>query len=404
MMMKSAAPRVVVGASLEQPSSLQNLPAWNASSDSAKPVAVLICHGMGQQVPFETLASVAERLQAPDATALPVVRHVHFTDKDDKSRTNWLPRAEISVPGPAGEAAREVHVYEAYWAPLTEGVISLTEVVRFLATAGGYGVWRNVTGKPFERWVFGDERRFRIPIRTPLGLLAALLVVLGLVAINTVLTLVLGANTIGIAGEDSFRGPLLPELTVDLLWLLGIVAAVGVLLWLSSRRHDKGVAPGSPGLPTSGGLEKVALYSLIGALAAVVLIAGLMVYHYLKLHKGPAEHFSLSLTGPAPEFPLWVMIVVWGAAVLASLKARSFFVQYLGDVAIYLDSYKVDKFHTVRQQIKAVAYNTACTLYGARVPGADPAAALAYDHVVLVGHSLGLGGNLRHPECHPAPG
>jgi hypothetical protein len=344
---------------------------------------------MGQQVPFETITGIADRLRDPNS-AVPVVRQVHFVNPHDPSRTQWLPRAEIEVADPDGGPLRPVHVYEAYWAPLTEGVISLTEVVQFLVSAGLGGFWRSFkllppAWRPFERWVFGDEQNYGPQRSTPFLLLGALAVVAALVGINTILTLVFGTHAIGLAAKGT-QAVLLAELTTDLLWLLGTATVALGLLALSIVRHDRAARSGPVALEKLrfGVLEGAGLVATGLLLLAIVLVAGAMVYHYLTLRKGCVDHYTLSITRQTPAFAVWVVTVVWLAAVGASFMARKFLVQFMGDVAIYLNSHKVDKFNAVRQQIKSLTFNTACTIYGARA-----GAALAYDRVVVVGHSLG---------------
>lgn len=120
------------------------------SPQSVETVAVIICHGVGQQVPFETLNSNAGRLvEPPPGTALPasetVVRHVRFVNQDATTgKQPWLPRAEIKVapptPPPVNDeqnnptnasqpqsASVYIQIYYILWTPLPQGQISLTE-------------------------------------------------------------------------------------------------------------------------------------------------------------------------------------------------------------------------------------------------------------------------------------
>jgi hypothetical protein len=390
MSLKQNKPPVEVCHSIEQPSTLQQLPQWPAPlpAPARRPVAVLVCHGMGQQVPFETITGIASRLQA--ATAPPAqVRQVHFVDTEAPSRTQWLPRAEIHVPDPTGAPDQPVHVYEAYWAPLTEGVISLTEVVQFLVSAGLGSLWRSFTLLPlglrrFERWVFGEERNYGVRLLTPIALFFTLGVVAGLVAINTILTLVLATHAAGLAAAGQ-QTVLLAELTTDLLWLLGAAGATLGLLGMSMWRHNRGVKSSNPTSVAFGALELLGLVALGLLLLAIMGIGGAMTYHFLTLRTcSLAGHRTLSITGAVPTFSIATVALVWAGAAGASFAARKFLVQYMGDVAIYLNSHKVDKFHAVRQQIKALTFGTACTLYSARDKHD-----FAYDRVVLVGHSLG---------------
>src|SRR3984893_5855079 len=79
--------------------------------------AVWIVHGMGQQVPFETvdglaegIIRVAEPAPGPDGFA-PKVRVVQIGDQ-----TVQRVELKILVQG----KVQELHLYEAYWAPVTE--------------------------------------------------------------------------------------------------------------------------------------------------------------------------------------------------------------------------------------------------------------------------------------------
>jgi hypothetical protein len=78
--------------------------------------------------------------------------------------------------------------------------------------------------------------------------------------------------------------------------------------------------------------------------------------------------------------------VIWVLLVLASAIVRSFLVQYVGDVAIYVESQTLDRYFQVRDRIKQSVRDTARAVYGA--PGRD-SRRFAYESVFVVGHSLG---------------
>jgi hypothetical protein len=149
--------------------------AHDASSASA-PVAMIVSHGMGEQVPFETLNMVAEALwaqqsrEAMDASAARV-RYVAFGD-------DWLPRVELTLRTGAG-TQREVHLYEVYWAPVTEGKVTARDAVVFLFGAGMRGMRYCARGS-FDRWMFGRRQEFALPRRGLLQLGVALVVLLAL--------------------------------------------------------------------------------------------------------------------------------------------------------------------------------------------------------------------------------
>ncbi len=87
--------------------------------------AVWIVHGMGQQVPFETLEQLAEGLiRAAEVRSKPMFREVRVGN-------TVLQRVELTLPRPNADP-QEVHLYECYWAPMTEGAVQLRDVVSFL--------------------------------------------------------------------------------------------------------------------------------------------------------------------------------------------------------------------------------------------------------------------------------
>jgi hypothetical protein len=93
--------------------------------------AVWVVHGMGQQIPFETLDSLATGIldALPNPTQIkPRLRTVKIADQ-------VLQRVELDIDGEKKDDAGkplnqyELHLYETYWAPKTEGVANLTDVV-----------------------------------------------------------------------------------------------------------------------------------------------------------------------------------------------------------------------------------------------------------------------------------
>ena len=54
---------------------------------------------------------------------------------------------------------KDVHRYEQYWAPITEGRVSLRDVVTFLKDAGPRGLRQ--TFQPFVRFMFGRPVMFQ---------------------------------------------------------------------------------------------------------------------------------------------------------------------------------------------------------------------------------------------------
>jgi hypothetical protein len=132
--------------------------------------AVWIVHGMGQQVPYETLEQLAEGLiraaerSSPGARIKPMFREVRVGN-------TVLQRVELAFPRPSADL-QEVHLYEFYWAPMTEGAVQLRDVVSFLWDGGARGLINFCTG--FARALFGNMVEFSLTWRTPLYLVLTL--------------------------------------------------------------------------------------------------------------------------------------------------------------------------------------------------------------------------------------
>jgi hypothetical protein len=131
---------------------------------------------MGEQVPFETLDAVAEALwarqsDAPMDASNARVRYVAFGDE-------WLPRVELTLRSRESREC-DVHLYEVYWAPLTEGKVTARDAIGFLIGAGLRGIRYCARGS-FDRWMFGRRVVFALPRRGVVQLGAALALLLAL--------------------------------------------------------------------------------------------------------------------------------------------------------------------------------------------------------------------------------
>ncbi len=168
--------------------------AVGAPAKAKERVAVFVAHGMGQQIPFQTLDQVTEGLRRRDP-------RWDSDDPQSEPRPNVetvevdgvpIERVVLELQDAAGKA-HEVHVYEGYWAPLTEGKVTLRDVIVFLFGAGRNGIANG--SQPFRRWMFGEYPAFPAPIRTVIYLLTALAMVGSLVVLNTAVALVVAARS-----------------------------------------------------------------------------------------------------------------------------------------------------------------------------------------------------------------
>ena len=147
-----------------------------AGKGNASPIALLVCHGMGQQVRYETISAVAEAIRN-EADQQGCVTHpvkVRLCEVND----DFLARAELNWSKDGEE--HEIHIYEAYWAPLTEGKVTYWDTVKFLVRAAWNGLWwsKPLMRTSFKRWMFGGAYDMPIGRATWIGLLIALVFVI----------------------------------------------------------------------------------------------------------------------------------------------------------------------------------------------------------------------------------
>jgi hypothetical protein len=204
-------------------------PAATAEAPPLRRLAVFITHGMGQQVPFATLDAVFERLrqQEPFASARPEAETVRLDGQQ-------MQRLVLRLPS----QGREIHFYEGYWAPLTEGEVSLRDVSRFLLRAGMNGIINSSTS--FSRWIFGRWQAYDIPVRTWAYLVVALATIGALAVMNGVAVLVSAARApLGSTPPDWLSDALFCDLTTTLNVFL-VTATVFVLTLGISRLSRRG--------------------------------------------------------------------------------------------------------------------------------------------------------------------
>ena len=151
------------------------------------PVALLVCHGMGEQVRFETVGQIAASVLKEAASRGCAVSEtgVELSFQNE----GFLARAELNWTTLTGKP-HSVHIYEAYWAPVTEGKVTYWETISFLFSAAWKGWRSSKLFRPcgFQRYLFGRLRDFTIYARTKVGLLlVALFLLAQVVAIAMVL-------------------------------------------------------------------------------------------------------------------------------------------------------------------------------------------------------------------------
>jgi hypothetical protein len=274
------------------------------------PAAILVAHGMGQQIPFQTLDDVAEGLMALDARGRAGVPNP--TARTIVAEGERVSRLELSLQLDAGGMTREVHIYEGYWAPFTEGRVSIRDVVQFLFRAGWRGMRFGV--EPFKRWLFGEYWTLPAPSRTILYLIVALAVVVSLIALNAIIVTVAAARA-PFTSPPQWLGPaLFSDLTTIMNVLVATFVAFGVVMTIAMSR-------GLGVLRHVGRLLSIPLFvvaivaTIVSATAAVVVVA----HHlYASQNGGTARALIGSLPWAEPLNRDVSLTLLWSGIVIVA--------------------------------------------------------------------------------------
>jgi len=357
------------------------------------PIAVLVCHGMGQQAPFETLNDVADAIcteHLERGWKLVSRTCEQLRPEEEEPRTvdfipspqnpgQLLPVAELTLE--ENECQQEFHFYEAYWAPLTEGVVRLDEVLRYLLKAVWDGFWASIKGS-FDRYAFGKRFTYPISRLTAMQLMIAFLTVASLLLLAISFFAIVGADAVIHAGFA------LPGVTLTIV---------------NSLR------------------SQLRLFLLFIGISLVAPLAGVVI---TKL-SGDTQSKTVRLLGFILAFPVFLSIIIFGAAVLASWLSRGesdwmrhvplpgidellpgwlaymlfivpgiglifvvryFIVKYVGDVTAYVSANAVNRFWAVRQSIQDKVLGVARAVYCRKSSNkTEP----MYHSIVVISHSLG---------------
>ena len=193
--------------------------------------AVFLTHGMGQQIPFQTIDHVATSLRALDVgRGNPEWKPIGRTTRSGENR---LTRIELRLR--SNTKPVEVHLYEGYWAPLTEGRITARNVIGFLAGAGLNGL-RHTKGD-LRRWLFGNYPEAPVPVRHVFFLLTALATVASLVVMNSVIAIVAASRALLGTKPSWLTDDLFADLTTTFNFVVVAMGAFGLVLSIGALMH-----------------------------------------------------------------------------------------------------------------------------------------------------------------------
>jgi hypothetical protein len=364
----------------------------HAAAAARRHVALLVCHGMGQQVPFETIDAVARMLRRTHLAEGKDFRDPEVTVRIvDLGIGKPVGRAELTLPDAHGGEVR-VHVYEAYWAPLTAGKVSLRQVVAFLLDAGLGGL--AAARRTFLRWMFGGWQEFGRSYRAFAELAVAILFVLSLVLANATIVTVAASRGIGHAPAQWPSARLVGAITADFVLVLALWGLAGLALGFAYACHQR-IDENRVGWNRDAWPVKALVLStnvcVWLAIAGTIVIACLLGLDLYRDATGaPLAWESICARGGAicalTELPGTALLAVWALVLLASARIRTFLVEFPGDVVAYVNAHAVSEFSELRAAIQRVAHDIAAAVYALR---SDDGADALYSHVVLAGHSLG---------------
>ena len=356
-------------------------------------VAIIVNHGMGQQVPYETLDGVAQAVwrgvrepQSGVTSPRSLIRRVRLGTQGKDEVETELVRAEIQIQH--GQQTFDVHIYESYWAPLTEGKVALKDVMTFLFNAGWNG-FMNTGAGTFQRWMFDKEQSFELPkLRLMLTLSALMLLLLAFVFMNAVLAAAAASHAVGAGGTfpGNFTKPLTDDFIVADLAALLIALGTLVLPWLYKK------ATNSASIPqwlSRIGWALIALGAFLTWLAGFCMPFQLAGVYPENWFWPWLDEWAAGLMS-SPWSHVWLALL-WGFELVAAYIVRWFLIEYVGDVAAYIAAHTVSKFYDLRQQIWQTAMKVARPVYRAQThhKASPEAPEFLYEKIIMVGHSLG---------------
>lgn len=355
---------------------------------TGKPIAVYTVHGMGEQVRFQEIDKIAAILEDEQ-------KRFGYTLLSTTARIVDLgagphPRTDMLLQRADGHQV-EVHIYEAYWAPVTEGRVTLKDAVDFLTQAGWDGFKEAKSGL-YMRWVY--DRWQSNPLLPALRwwFIFMIGVVTALVAVNSALTLLLARSQLGNSADDILGG------VSRLLTFVLVIAAITGLSFLADTKvrsaRVKAFRKSTSAQPYVPPAKSAAFQSFGTTRSSALLLITLLSLTFAAV---PITVMTANPDWARAHFPAWLIpepsdlwlarawpwIVLLLTAYVAK-KVRDWIVGYVGDLAAYLSAHRASKFDQVRTEIQKRACDVLTDIFAAKTN--DEA---TYDDIVMVSHSLG---------------
>lgn len=154
--------------------------AENPSEKGKEKTAIIVVHGMGKQTKFEMLSLFAENLGKNYAHINKMKTLPQYEIKLAKFSDNYyLARAETLLKDSELNET-DVHIYESYWAPITQGKVKFRDVISFFITSTLSSILRWKQNKKFKRRIFGKQIEMKANKGVLIYLFITLLLLMGI--------------------------------------------------------------------------------------------------------------------------------------------------------------------------------------------------------------------------------
>lgn len=392
---------------------------------STKRIAVLVIHGIGQQQPYETLDQFTRGLlnsfrSDPNAPNWKIYPQLEICKDPSHTQQSWVrasyrikpdtPVVFQSDSHTAGDSIEDISLFEYYWAPITQDKITYIGSLLFLIRAGLQpflylganlnAIGTTERGKLFKVVVreFVRQTFFFLPL------------ILFLAA-----TLAWLANLQPVAALKAFHDPapttILTAVVIFIRYLY--LFTTGKALFQSIKATTGWQAGAAWRITMSLAfianifLWPIWLSPILNGLANGLAAIGISMGHVLPILPPYLSHWSAALRSVAahtaippgsgfsrrllslvyldPCFSSYAAVLVWLA--LAAM-VRFILIEYVGDVAVYVNANQLAKNFAARSQILDEC-TTALTCLLKEERCSDSAEAPTFDQVYVAGHSLG---------------
>jgi hypothetical protein len=383
-------------------------------------VAILVIHGIGQQAPYETLDQFTQGLihsfQA-DGAKCTVRPHLDICEDPVREQSQWV-RASchlefdtpVTMQSDKSTSIGQVSLFEYYWAPITRDKISYAGSLLFLMKSG-LTPFRYLAANVSVLSSIGRKKRIPLVIFKEVwrqcALFLPLLVLMA--ALLAFIAAVPPTRLLRIYREMPATSPV----------LLTILAIRYLYLWTVGRAligsfHGKG------GWQTS----RLWRFCLAAALAANIVLspfvvspvlywiayAGACVARHATVLPRMLGHWATvvrklhdeTMPSASHDFKSWLNALLFlkpgfthyhyltvVACVALAYFARFILINYVGDIAVYVNSDRFSSSFSARAQILDECTAALTKLLQEHVNPTDPASPYLYDRVLVAGHSLG---------------